>query len=155
MILFSIETANVSLRFHLASTRKRLKTITFENGLQREQYENDTKTTCRCKTIVAFSSKMILFSIKTANVSLRFHLASTRKRLKTITFENGLQREQYENDTKTMCRCNTSVAFSLKTYSCRWPLVKIRPFLLVLLRRQAFSEKRLFLISLRCTVRET
>ena len=42
--------------------------------------------------------------IATANFSLRFHLASTRKRLKTITFENGLQRQRYENDTKTMCR---------------------------------------------------
>ena len=115
MILFSIETANFSLRFQLPSTRKRLKTITFENGLQREQYENDAKTTCRCKTIVAFSSKMILFSIETANFSLRFHLPSTRKRLKTITFENVLQREQYENDAKTTCRCKTIVAFSSKT----------------------------------------
>ena len=35
--------------------------------------------------------------------------------------------KRYENGTKTMCRCNTIVAFSLKTisfsmktYSCRW-----------------------------------
>ena len=64
--------------------------------------------------------------IETANFSLRFHLPSTRNRLKAITFENGLQREQYENDTKTMSRCNTIVAvslktisFSMKTYSCK------------------------------------
>ena len=57
--------------------------------------------------------------IETANFSLRFHLASTGKRLETRTFENNIQREQYENDTKTMCRCNIVVAFSLKTYLCR------------------------------------
>ena len=34
-----IETANFSLRFHFASTRKRLETITSESCLQREQYE--------------------------------------------------------------------------------------------------------------------
>ena len=33
----AVEPSLISLRFHLAFTRKRLKTITFENGLQREQ----------------------------------------------------------------------------------------------------------------------
>ena len=61
-----IETTHFSLRFHLASTRKRLKTISSENSLQREQYENDTKTMCTYNyTIVAFSLKTILFSMKT------------------------------------------------------------------------------------------
>ena len=54
---------------------------------------------------------------ETANFSLRFHLASTRKRLKTITVDNDLRKEQHENVTKTMCKCNTIVAFSLKTIS--------------------------------------
>ena len=59
-----------------------------------------------------------------------FHLASKRQRLKAITFENSFQREQYDNDTKTMYRCNTMVAlslktisFSIKTYSCRLGLL--------------------------------
>ena len=61
--------------------------------------------------------RFFIVFIKTANFSLRFHLASTRKCLKTITFEKGLQREKYENNMKKMCICNTIVAFSLKTMS--------------------------------------
>ena len=52
--------------------------------------------------------------IETANFSLCFHLASTRKWLKTIAFENCLQREQYENDTKTMCKMQYNCCVLIK-----------------------------------------
>ena len=69
------------------------------------------------------------FSPKTPSTRIRFH----RKRKHLFAFSPYIHRKMtenitfetvfillYENDTKPMCRCNTIVAFSVKTYnSCR------------------------------------
>ena len=114
--------------------------VTYQNNKKADFLNDDLLLTC----MVHMSLRIVTFSPAYTNtISYRFHrnrklffafhLASTRQRLKTITFENSFQREQYDNDTKTMYRCNTIVAlslktisFSMKTYSSRRGL--LRPF---------------------------
>ena len=125
-----IETANFSLRFHRASTRKRSKTMTVftenANFWERSPKWKDLKTQWYCCRVdESLSLKTQTFendTTATTNYSNYFDM-------QTIDFGcflpfsiffhrfrvDGWKR--YDNDTKTTCRRNTIVAFSSKTIS--------------------------------------
>ena len=119
-----IETASFSLRFHLGSARKRSKTmIVFTEN------DNFWKRSPKWKDIVIMISLSCRWIVFTENVNF-WKRCNNNKKLFKWFLPSSLVFIVFvwtvEKDTKTMCKCNTIVAFSLKiisfsmkTYSCR------------------------------------